>query len=455
MKKLVKRALLVVLLTSSCVNFCYAQDSLALVTGQSETNQNPNSAIENISSLSGGKSQEATVGLPKQLTNVLIAPPETDKKAKTPSKKIDLQAVIFDPDANFKAEATEEGREMTKLEEAQYNLHEALHGEVEAISTKGLWADKMKINLEKGPIESISPWMDYSGNMSGTWNGGDYKNTLYNTYFADFGAHVKMRDGKTAFKFMFSPVKGNPDNNYMRTFFADNFVTRKVGKNNTILVGNTWLPIGFEGNESPLVWQFMNRSQTSMKYTSVRALGAKVMGNYKWADYQTGIYSSGRGFTDFFPGPEFAGWVSFKPLAATNGKYGKLQVGTGFNAGNAQSSYAVLTGAVKYDYKRFQAVTEFGTANGSNGATGFTTNKSQGINGTLSYRVTPKLQTLIRYDQFDPNTQKDNDIRTEYTAGINYFVKGQALRFMLNYTMYTVQNGLFGNRILVGTQIVL
>jgi hypothetical protein len=311
MKKVIKSTLLVVLLASSCVNFCYAQDNPTKTIEPIAPDKSAINLIENVSNFSGANPQGPTIGFLPQLTPVLVTPPETAKKVKASSKKINLQAVIFDPNADFKAEAAEEGREMTKTEEAQYNLHEALHGEVEAISTKGLWADKMKMNFEKGPIESISPWMDYSGNMSGTWTGDDYKNTTYNTYFADFGTHVKMRDGKTAFKFMFSPVKGNPDNNYMRTFFADNFVTRKVGKNNTILVGNTWLPIGFEGNESPLVWQFMNRSQTSMKYTSVRALGAKVMGNYKWADYQTGIYSAGRGFTDFFPGPEFAGWVSF------------------------------------------------------------------------------------------------------------------------------------------------
>ena len=94
-------------------------------------------------------------------------------------------------------------------------------------------------------------------------------------------------------------------------------------------------------------------------------------------------------------------------------------------------------------------------ADGSNGALGFSSNRSKGINGTLAYRVTPRLQILGRYDQFDPNTDKSNDMRREYTAGVNYFIKGQALKLMLNYTLYSVENGTYGSRILLGTQIVL
>jgi hypothetical protein len=179
------------------------------------------------------------------------------------------------------------------------------------------------------------------------------------------------------------------------------------------------------------------------------------MGNYKYVDYQLGFSSAGRAFTDFFPGPECTGWVELKPLANTGGKYGKLTIGAGFNGGNAQSHYAVGTGAINYEYKRLRAITEFGMADGSNGALGYSANKSGGFNGTLAYRITPKLQALVRYDKFDPNTERDNDQRTEYTAGINYFIKDQALKLMLNFVHYTLENGTFGDRIMVGTQIVL
>ena len=39
--------------------------------------------------------------------------------------------------------------------------------------------------------------------------------------------------------------------------------------------------------------------------------------------------------------------------------------------------------------------------------------------------------------------------------GINYFIKGQALKIMLNYTMYSQSNGQYGSKIYAGTQIIL
>jgi len=429
MRKVVDRALLAVLLTSSCVNFCYAEDA-------------------------------PTLALSKQLTPVFVKP--TIETAKPVAKPVDLKAVILDPnvetfDSNediFDSEADTED-EPTLSDQFRANIHEALHGEVSAIGNKGLLADKMKMTFDKGPIESIAPWIDYNGSTSNVWTGDNYANTLYGINFADIGINGKMRDGKTEFRMMISPVRYVEGNTYFQTLFADNYITRKIGAHNKILVGNTWVPLGVEGKESPLVLQFLTRSQTSRTYSSIRALGTKIMGTYDLVDYHLGVYSSERFFKDFFPGPEIAGWVDLKPLGKTNGKYGKLTMSAGFDAGNAQSHYAVGTAAINYEYKRLRVITEFGMADGSNGATGFTNNKSKGINGTLAYRISPKLQALVRYDQFDPNTDKANDLRKEYTAGINYFIKENALKLMLNYVYYTLENGTFGSRIMVGTQIVL
>lgn len=447
MKKKVKFTLSLILLGFSCLDISYAQDVVMPVdiTKASPTIQNqiPNSSVP------------AIVEISNQTTPQLVAPiVETPKRILKPAnRKLDLHAIVFDPSVTVKE--PENAEEMTKTEVAKYKINEALHGEISAVSTKGLLADQMKMTFEEGPIDNIIPWVDYNGYFSNIWTGEDYQNTLYGINFADVGLNINMRDKRNYARIMFSPVKSVVGRTYFQSFFADNYIAHKVGKNNTILIGNTWVPLGIEGKESPLVWQFFNRSQTSMRYSSVRALGAKVMGNYKYADYHVGIYSSGRAFTDFFPGPEFTGWVEFKPLANVSEKYGKLTIGTGFNAGNSNSHYAVATGAINYEYKRLRAITEFGMADGSNGALGYSSNKSQGINGTLAYRVTPRIQALVRYDQFDPNTDKANDMRREYTAGINYFVKGQALKLMLNCVLYSLENGKYGSKILVGTQIVL
>jgi len=370
-----------------------------------------------------------------------------------PAPKFDLNTITLEQAAATEKDA--ENSEKNIIENAKYTLHEALHGEVSAIGTKGLLEDKMQMNFRNGPIESIKPWIDYNGYFSNNWDGGNYQNTLYGINFADVGVNINMKNPDNYARIMFSPVKSYPGRNYFNSFLADNYFAHKIGKHNTVLVGNTWLAMGVEGKESPLVWQFFNRSQLTMNYTGTRALGTKIMGDYKYANYQIGVYSSGRNFVDWFPGPEAVGWVDFKPLANMNEKYGKLTIGGGFNAGNSNSHYAVGMGAINYEYKRFKAITEFGMADGSNGALGYSSNKSQGINTTLAYRITPKLQALVRYDQFDPNKNTSNDTRTEYTTGINYFIKDQALKLMLNYVYYNSENGLYGSRILVGTQIIL
>lgn len=440
MKKAIKPAVLALLCFFSCTNFCYAQSDGSADNFADKLTENTVAVTE------------TTAQQPE-----LVAPVVEDtrqKKHETPTK-IDLKAVIFDPNADLKEQAVEENREMTKIEEAEYNIHEALHGKVEAVSTKGVFADKMKMDFEKGPIESISPWIDYNGAMANSWAGETYKNTYYGINFADIGFNGKMRDNKTEFRLMFSPVRYIEGNTYFNSFFADNYVTRKIGKNNKILVGNTWVPFGMEGKESPLTIPYFARSQVSRTFSTSRALGTKIIGDYDLVDYNVGVYSSGRFFKDFFPGPEFAGWVNVKPLGKTDGRYGKLSLGGGMDAGNAQSHYAVYGTSLIYEYKRLKASLEYATADGSNGSTGFSSKRAEGYYGTLAYRITPRLQALVRYDKFDPDLDKGNNVKTEYTAGINYFIKGQALKLMLNYVYYTVENGTFGSRIMAGTQIIL
>lgn len=367
-------------------------------------------------------------------------------------RKIDLKAIIFDP--NTAVELPQDS-EMTKIEEYKYKINEALKGEVSAVSTKGLLEDTMKIKIENGLIESISPWIDYNGAFSNVWSSNEYKNTTYGINFADIGFNGKFKDKKTAFRLMFSPVRSIEGNTYFQSFFADNYITRKIGKNNTILLGNTWVPNGIESKESPLFIPFFARSQIARTYGTSRALGAKVMGDYSLAEYQFGGYSSGRFFKDFFPGPEFAGIVSIKPFGKTDGKWGKLLIGGSMDSGNADSHFFMAGSHLIYEYKRLKASFEYATADGSNGSTGFSSNQSEGYYGTLAYRITPRIQTLLRYDHFDPNKNRANDIKTEYTTGINYFIKGQSLKLMLNFVYYTIENGLYGSKIMAGGQFVL
>lgn len=377
------------------------------------------------------------------------------------NRKVDLHAIIFDPAVTVKP--PENASEMTKGELAKYDIERALKCEVSVPSTKGLLEDTMKMTFTKGPVEYISPWVDFNGSFSNIWSGADYKNSTYNINFQDVGFNGKFRTKddpksgkKTLFRLMYNTGKLVPGYSYMEGFMADNYIMRYWSKDDQVLAGYARAAVGIEGGESPFTIPFFNRSQISRTYGNVRTLGIKAQGNHKYYDYSAGIFSSGRFFQQWFPGPEFVGLFSVKPLAFANGKYGNLIMGGSLNSGSgAIDRYSVTGVHAIYDYKRLKITTEYAKAEGSNGSTGYTGNASEGFYGTVAYRITPRLQILGRYDKFDPNRNAVNDVRTEYTAGLNYFIRGQALKLMLNYTYYTVENGLYGSRIMAGTQIIL
>lgn len=426
--------------------------------GPADLNQTPPKEKEEVPV----SATNVTTNKPRQAP-VLVAPVvENPKKRilKPANRKVDLHAIIFDPVTV--SPPPEDAQEMTQAEIAKYKIHEALHGEVSAASTKGLLEDTMKMTFEKGPIESIAPWIDYSGYWTGAWTGPTYKNSTYTVNFQDVGINGKFRTKddpasgkKTVFRLMYNTGRAIDGNTYLQSFLADNYIMRYWTKDDQILVGYARAAVGVEGGESPFTIPFFARSQISRTYGNVRTLGAKMQGNHKYYDYSAGIFSSGRFFKDFFPGPEFVGLFSVKPLAFANGKYGNLTIGGSLNAGNADSHYSVEGAHLIYEYKRLKATFEYATADGSNGSTGFTSNQSEGFYGNLAYRITPRIQAVVRYDQFDPNKNVANDIRREYSAGLNYFVKGQALKLMVNYVYYSVENGTYGSRIMAGTQIVL
>ena len=138
-------------------------------------------------------------------------------------------------------------------------------------------------------------------------------------------------------------------------------------------------------------------------------------------DYSFAANSSDRYFKEFFPGAEFTGWVNFKPLGLTNGKYGKLVIGGGLSAGKNHNQYTIGGAYVGYTYKNFMANAEYSIADGYNGRVE-SDKKATGFYTTIGYKITPKIQIVSRFDQFDPNRDITGDIRREYSGGINCFI---------------------------------
>lgn len=317
-----------------------------------------------------------------------------------------------------------------------------------------LLKSKLTKNFEHGPFEKLYLWGAYQGSFNTTMTEGEHGTTIYNPSLINIILDGTFRGGKEGFRLMVDP--GHQHNrSFMEQFLLDAYVQTKRIPHHTIMLGNSRVGIGDEGRSSMYVLPFVNRAQAARNLSNVRKFGLRVKGDYRLVDYDFGGYSSTTFWHSFFPGVEFNGWVNFKPLGMTDGRYGKLVTGGGISAGRNHTDYFLTGVYAGYEYKRFWAKFEYMHANGSNAGTGPTLTKSSGLFATVAYKITPKLELLARYDSYDPNEQIKHNYSREYTAGVNYYLKGQALRLMLNYVYCQRQDASDSHQIIVGTQIIL
>ena len=312
--------------------------------------------------------------------------------------------------------------------------------------------DQLTFHTKKGAISKVQFFGAYQGAISTAWQ----KNDNYFGYdygFGQIGAVGKFRNTKTDFKVLFNP-RPKDGLTYMQNFVADAYLVNSNIPHHKIVLGYSRNQVGKEGGSSSYILPFVTRSQIARNFGSTRALGVRLIGNYSLLDYNFALNSSDRFFRDWFPGTEFTGWVDFKPLGKTDGKYGRLIIGGGLNAGKNVTNYTVGSLYVAYKYKKLWTNFEYGIADGYNGSA-VSTNKAMGFNGTIGYKIVPQLQFIARYDFFDPNRDTDHNNRQEYTAGINYFIKGQALRLILNYVFCQNQATQDSHRVIFATQLLL
>lgn len=315
-----------------------------------------------------------------------------------------------------------------------------------------LLKEELTFYPQKGAISKVQFYGAYQGDLSSSWQKGDY-DFGYDYNYGQIGAIGKFRNTKTDFKVVLNP-KPNNNFNYMQHFVAEAYLVNNNIPHHKVVVGFSRNQVGKEGGSSSYILPFVTRSQIARNFGSTRALGVRLIGNYSLLDYNLALNSSDRFFRDWFPGTEFTGWVDFKPLGKTDGKYGRLIIGGGLNAGKNVTNYTVGSVYVAYKYKKLWTNFEYGIADGYNGSA-VSTNKAMGFNGTIGYKIIPQLQIIARYDFFDPNRDADHNNRQEYTAGINYFIKGQALRLILNYVFCQNQATQDSHRIIFATQLLL
>ena len=73
---------------------------------------------------------------------------------------------------------------------------------------------------------------------------------------------------------------------------------------------------------------------------------------------------------------------------------------------------------------------------------GHNTDRAYGYGIQGQYDLTDNFQLTARYDEFDPNVNKDNGFDSRwYTVGWNWFISGQAIKWQLNYTVRKEMHG--------------
>ena len=362
------------------------------------------------------------------------------------------------PDVPFVNNVEEEVVVLAPQEKSlKEKLSDIYHLEIEKIDKPHFLLSEIltKEFSEDSTWDKLQLWGAYNAQSAFNFAENESFNSTYDFNYINIGLDGKLKEHKGDFRIM---LNYNPSSTraFAQNLFADVYVATNRIPHHRVWLGNTRPPVGMEGGYSPFLLPYAMRSQIARNFGTVRRLGARVSGDYSLVDYDLGVYSSDTYFQAFFPGAEFIGWMNFKPLGLTDGKYGKLKLGGGVQAGNRENSYRVAGAYAGYEYKKWLLNFEWADADGYNGPVGYSVDKkASGYYTTLGYRFTPKLQGLLRYDEFDPNKNiSGNNIR-EYSAGMNYFIKGQAVKLIMNYVFCQNKATKDSHRILLGTQIVL
>ena len=302
-------------------------------------------------------------------------------------------------------------------------------------------------------------WAGYNGDIGLQFTeggmGSDHTTNHYDINTINVGFDGFLKNNNADFRVMIN-ISPYSERNVIQNLFADMYIATNKIPHHRIMVGHTRPPVGMEGAYGPFVLPFLARSQISRNFGTVRKLGARVSGDYSLIGYDFGVYSSDTYFQEFFPGAEFIGRVDLKPLGKTDGKYGKLLIGGSMDAGHRDNNFCVVGAHIQYDYKRFMANFEWAQANGYNGPIGRSVDThASGFYATIGYMLTKKLQILARYDEYDPNHEIAHNNQREYSVGLNYFIKGQGLRLILNYVFCQNDAAKDSHRIMLGTQILI
>lgn len=356
---------------------------------------------------------------------------------------------------NFNASfAVEEIHLETEKNTFEY-LSDVYYGKVEDANPLFKLFSKKGLEFKNSPINSVKATFLYSGELNFLKNEHESFSAQHDFSVIEPAITTHFNDNKSQAQFSYNimrEIKGHP-NGFTRRI-STLYVSHDITENQTILFGQgSRLPTNFNGSLSTMQQEFVLKSLIGRTLGDARSVGIRNIANYKYLEYDIGLYDSTRYMRDFGHGLDFTGYLMVKPFADFNEKIGKVRLGTSYNVGEYKNSYTQYSFFLGYDYNKIHFRSEFADADGYNTRVCVRDN-SNGFYTTLGYDITPKLTILGRYDYLNPSKGISHDSTQEFTAGFTYNAF-KNMKFMLNFIHRDFSNKSDSNMILFATRFIL
>lgn len=208
-----------------------------------------------------------------------------------------------------------------------------------------------------------------------------------------------------------------------------------------VTLGQFKTPYGYEQLMSDTKGLLIERSLPNDRLTLSRQTGAMVSGEIidDRLTYAAGLFN---GNSVNNGGNDNDNFAYVGRLAGTLVDRKKLKLTAGANAFQSSDTNPLgFTGdrtGLGFDLQaksgRFDAAAEWlRTESSPDAGTNFT---AEGWSALAAYQlIQKKLQAVVRYEVYDPNTDVSGDDGDVWTVGFNYFIKGDDLKLSLNYLL--------------------
>lgn len=308
------------------------------------------------------------------------------------------------------------------------------------------------IIFENSFVNSVKAGMIFSDHLDYTLTQGGKKTFTHSLNTIEPQIKVKFNENKSEAVISYNITRFiKPYDNDFSEKFSSLYIAHNINKNQKIMIGQgPRLPSTYDGSVGVYGLETVNRGLIGRNLGNVMSTGVRNIADYKYMEYDIGLYDSTRYMHDFGNGTDFTGFVMFKPFGINNESKTNFKLGASYNIGKNDISYNMYSFRAMYDYKKLHVHGEYANADGYNSIV-ISPNKADGMNIFVSYDITPKLSLSGKYDTFTPDKNFSNKYITEYTAGLTY-IPYKNLKFILNYVRQANSSGTDSDMILFATR---